>query len=102
MVTFRLTLAGPVPADATFALQDGIVGGEQHAIYLCSSVYPGYPICASGGTYEDVWPVPPGTRVSYRFWRELDVNGTSEEIEAAEFMVGGADQVILVTYTFGP
>lgn len=101
-VTFRLTLTGPVPADATFALQDGIVGGEQHAIYLCSSVYDGYPICTSGGTYEDVWPVAPGTRLSYFFWRELDVNGAQEDMEAGEFTVGATGQVVSVTYNFPP
>ena len=101
IVTFRLTLAGPVPADAAFALQSGIVGGEGGANYLCS-YYGGWPVCESGGTYEEAHLFAPGTRVSYRFWRELDVNGTSEEIEAAEFTVGGADQVISVTYTFEP
>jgi hypothetical protein len=99
-VTFRLTVTGPVPADATFGLQDGIVGGAQHAIYLCSLVYDGYPMCMSGGTYDDVWTGSPGTRLSYDFWRELDVNGTREEMESGELTVGVTDQVVLVTYAF--
>lgn len=101
-VTFRLTLTGPLPSDATFTLQDGIVGGAQHAIYLCSSVYDGYPTCASGGTYDDVWIGPPGTRLSYRFWRELDVNGTEEAMEAGELTAGLTGQVVSVTYDFQP
>jgi len=100
-VTLRLTLTGPVPADAVFAVQDGVVGGAQHAIYLCS-YYGGYAACASGGTYQDALAFPPGTQVSYRFWRELDVNGASEEIEAGELTVGLTDQIVLVTYDFQP
>jgi hypothetical protein len=101
-VTFRLTLTGPVPSDATFALQDGELDGAQHAIYLCSSVYEGYPTCADGGTYDDVWIGPPGTQLTYRFWRELDVNGTEEAIEAGEVTVALTGQIVSVTYDFQP
>lgn len=100
-VTFRLTLTGVVPSDATFALQAGIVDGAQHAIYLCS-YYGGYPICESGGTYDDVWSGPPGTRLSYRFWRELDANGAEEAMKAGELAVGLTDQVVSVTYDIQP
>lgn len=100
-VTFRLTLAGPVPDDAVFALQTGIVGGGGGANYLCS-YYGGYPGCAAGETYEEAYDFAPGTRVSYRFWRELDVNGTSEELEAGEVTVGPIDQTISVSYAFQP
>lgn len=80
-----------------------MVGGAQHAIYLCSSVHGGYyPICASGGTYEQAWAGPPGTRLSYRFWRELDVNGAQEDIEAGELAVGLTGQTVSVTYDFPP
>jgi hypothetical protein len=100
-VTFRLTLTGQVPPDAAFALQDGIVDGAQHAIYLCS-YYGGYPICESGGTYDDVWSGPPGTRLSYRFWRELNASGTGEAMEAGVLTVGLTGQVVSVTYDFQP
>jgi hypothetical protein len=40
--------------------------------------------------------------VAYRFWRELDVNGTSEEIEASEVTLGAIDEVISVTYEVQP
>jgi hypothetical protein len=101
-VTFRLTLTGPVPADAAFAVGDGIVGLEQHAVYLC--VYYGgtAPPCASGGSYDDAWSVPPGTRLSYFFWRELGVNGGQEDMERGEFTVGATGQVVSVTYNFPP
>jgi hypothetical protein len=100
-VTFRLTLTGSVPGDATFGVQDGIVGAEQHAIYFCS-YYGGYPACTSGGTYEDVLLVPPGTQLSYAFWRELDANGTQEAMDAGTFTVGGTGQVVSDTYAFPP
>jgi hypothetical protein len=100
-VTFQLTLSGAVPDDAAFALQTGIVGAGGGANYLCS-YYGGYPVCAAGEPYEEAHDFAPGTRVSYRFWRELDVNGTSEEIEASEVTVGLIDQVISVTYAFQP
>jgi hypothetical protein len=100
-VTFRLTLSGPVPDDAVFALQTGIVGGGEGANYLCS-YYGGYPACAAGETYEETYEFAPGTRVSYQFWRELDVNGTSEELEAGEVTVGPIDQGISVSYAFQP
>jgi hypothetical protein len=100
-VTFRLLLTGPVPEDAAFALESGIVGDGGGAIYLCS-YYGGWPVCASGETYDEAYGFAPGTRVRYRFWRELDVNGTSEEIEAGELTVGLIDQVIPVSYAFQP
>ena len=40
--------------------------------------------------------------MTYRFWRELDVNGTNEEIEAGELTVGVADEVVSVSYDFQP
>ncbi len=100
-VAFRLTLTGSVPDDAGFALQTGIVGGGGGANYLCS-YYGGYPVCAAGETYEEAHDFAPGTRVSYRFWRELDVNGTSEELEAGEVTVGPIDQTISVSYVLEP
>ena len=100
-VTFRLTLTGPVPADAAFALQSGVVGGEGGAVYLCS-YYGGWPVCESGGIYGEAYAFPPGTQVGYRFWRELDVNGASEEIEAGELTVGLAEQVVSVSYDMQP
>jgi hypothetical protein len=100
-LTFRLTLTGPVPADAAFALQTGIVGSGGAANYLCS-YYGGYPVCTAAETYEEAHDFAPGTQVSYRFWRELDPNGATEEIEASEVTVGPIDQVISVTYAFKP
>jgi hypothetical protein len=100
-VTFRLTVTGPVPDDAAFALQTGIVGEGGGANYLCS-YYGGYPICAAGETYEEAHDFAPGTKVSYRFWRELDADGATEEIEASELTVGPIDQVISVSYAFQP
>ena len=101
-VTFRLLLTGSVPADASFALESGPVGGGGGAVYLCS-YYGGWPVCASSGTYEEELAFfSPGTRVRYRFWRELDVNGATEEIEAGEFTVGLTDQVISVSYEIQP
>jgi hypothetical protein len=104
-VTFRLTLTGPVPDDAAFALQTVIVGagivGNGGANYLCS-YYGGYPVCAAGETFEESHDFAPGTQVSYRFWRELDVDGATEEIEASEVTVGSTDQVISVSYAFQP
>jgi uncharacterized protein YceK len=100
-ITFRLTLTGAMPDDAVFALQTGIVGVGGGANYLCS-YYGGYPVCAAGATYDEVHAFAPGTRVAYRFWRELDVNGTSEEIEASDITVGITDQVISVGYDFPP
>jgi len=100
-VTFRLTVTGPAPDDAAFALQTGIVGEGGGANYLCS-YYGGYPICAAGETYEEAHDFAPGTKVSYRFWRELDADGATEEIEASELTVGPIDQVISVSYAFQP
>jgi hypothetical protein len=100
-VTFRLTLTGPVPDDAAFALQTGIVGDGGGANYLCS-YYGGYPLCAAGDTYEESHDFAPGTQVSYRFWRELDADGATEEIETGEITVGSTDQEISVSYAFQP
>jgi hypothetical protein len=100
-VTFRLTLTGPVPDDAAFALQTGIVGDGGGANYLCS-YYGGYPVCAAGEIFEESHDFAPGTQVSYRFWRELDANGATEEIEASEITVGASDQEISVSYAFQP
>ena len=99
-ITFRLELSGPVPDDAVFALQSGMAGGAQHAIYLCS-YYGGYPACTSSESYDDVLTVPAGTQLMYQFWRELDVNGTNEEMDGGE-LTAEADQVVLVTYEFPP
>jgi hypothetical protein len=98
-VTFRLTLRGPVPDDAVFAIQDGDADGAQHAIYLCS-YYGGWPVCARGESYEDVWTGLPGTRLTYDFWRELDMDGTQEQMNQGELTVGPNDQVVSVTYSF--
>jgi hypothetical protein len=100
-LTFRLTLTGPVPDDAAFALQTGIVGESGGANYLCS-YYGGYPVCAAGEPYEEAHDFAPGTQVSYRFWRELDADGATEEIEASEVTVDPIDQVISVSYAFEP
>ena len=89
-----------MPADAVFALQSGLADGAQHAIYLCS-YYGGYPACTSGESYDDVLTVPAGTHLMYQFWRELDVNGTNEEMDGDQ-LIAEADRVILVTYAFPP
>jgi hypothetical protein len=90
-----------VPADAAFALESGIVGGGGGAIHLCS-YYGGWPVCESGGTYEETISFAPGTQVRYRFWRELDVDGAQEEIEAGELTVGVTDEVVSVSYEIQP
>lgn len=100
-VTFRLTLTGAVPNDAAFAWEIHIVGYEGGANYFCQD-YVGWPVCESGGTYEEALSVPPGTRLSYWFRRQLDVTGASEEIEAGELTVGMTEQVVSVTYDFPP
>jgi hypothetical protein len=101
-VTFRLTLTGTAPSEATFALQDGDASGSQHAIYLCSSSYPGYPKCVSGGSYDDVWVGPPGTELTYSFWRELDVNGTKEPMQTGTVTAASTEQILSVSYEFKP
>jgi len=78
-----------------------VVGGGGGANYLCS-YYGGWPICESDAAYEEAFEVAPGTQMTYRFWRELDVNGTNEEIEAGELTVGVADEVVSVSYDFQP
>ena len=100
-VTFRLMLTGTVPADAAFAIQSGEVGKEGGAVYLCS-YYGGWPVCESGTIYDEMLSFAPGARVTYRFWRELDINGAVEEIKTDEFTVGTADQVVLVSYDVQP
>lgn len=100
-VTLRLTLTGPVPDDAVFAIQDGVAAGAQHAVYMCS-YYGGYPACASGAAYEDVWTGPPGTHLVYKIWRELDVNGAQEMVRENGLRVGQTDEVVSVTYRFQP
>ena len=98
-VTFRLILRGPVPDDASFAIQDGVADGPQHAIYLCS-YYGGWPACGRGEAYEDVWTGAPGSRLSYTIWRELDTDGRREVLKRGELVVGPTDQVTSVTYQF--
>ena len=100
-VTFRITLTGTVPSNAAFAIQSGAVGMEGGAIYLCS-YYGGWPVCKTGASYEEVLTFLPGTRVQYRFWRELNVNGSNEEIKTAEITVSSTDMVVAVTYHFPP
>lgn len=100
-VTFRLTLTGGVPGDAAFAVQDGYAQGGQHAVYLCS-YYGGYPTCESSGAYDDVGEFRWGAQLSYRFWRELDANGATEEIGSGELTAGTTDQVVPVVYAFSP
>lgn len=102
VVRFRLTLTGTMPADAAFALETGRVGEEGAAVYLCA-YYGGWPVCDSEQrTYEEALSFPPGTQVHYRFWRELDVNGATEEIEAGEITVGVTDEVVSVSYNIQP
>lgn len=38
----------------------------------------------------------------YRFWRELDANGGTEEIEAGEITVGVTDELVSVSYDIQP
>ena len=101
-VTFRLTLTGTMPPDAAFALETGQVGQEGGAIYLCS-YYGGWPVCDSNqGTYEQTISFAPGEQVHYRFWRELDLNGGTEEIKAGDITVGVTDSVVSASYDIQP
>jgi hypothetical protein len=102
LVRFRLTLTGTVPDDAAFAVETEQVGEEGAAVYLCA-YYAGWPICdVNQGTYEELYRFPPGARVHYRFWRELDPNGAVEEIESGEITVGATDEVVSVGYDIQP
>lgn len=102
LVTFQLTLTGTMPADAAFAIETGQIGEEGAAVYLCA-YYGGWPVCdINQGIYHEQLAFAPGTRVHYRFWRELDINGAVEEIEAGEITVGVTDQVVPVSYDIQP
>jgi hypothetical protein len=98
-VTFRLSIRGQPPADAAFAIESGAEGGGG-AVYLCS-YYGGWPVCAAEGVYRERLAFPPGTEVRYRFWRELDLNGTTEELKHGELTVGVTNQVVSQVYDFG-
>jgi hypothetical protein len=100
-VTFRLTLTGTVPADAAFAIESGEIGKEGGAVYLCS-YYGGWPLCEIGKAFDEVVSFPADAVVHYRIWRELDVTGTSVEVESGELAVGTTDQVVPVTYDIQP
>jgi hypothetical protein len=97
-ITFQISLDGSVPDDAAIALET-TSGGGGGAIYLCS-YYGGWDLCESGHTYAEASSFAPGSEVHYRFWRELDLDGASEEIEEGQLTVGQIDQVIAVDYEF--
>lgn len=97
-ITFQISLDGSVPDDAVFALET-TSGGGGGAIYLCS-YYGGWDLCESGHTYAEAYSFAPGSEVHYRFWRELDLDGASQEIEEGQLTVGLIDRVIAVDYEF--
>jgi hypothetical protein len=102
-VTIQLTLNGTVPSDAVFALQTSFVppGGQGSggAIYLCS-YYGGWPVCESGHTYSESYEFPTGSEVTFRVWRELDADGTAEDVESGELTLDDDDRVVTIEYDF--
>ena len=99
-MTFRLSLTGSVPADAAFAIQDGVLGGGQTRRTCARTTADTLPV--AGRAYDDVWTGAAGSLLSYRIWRELDANGATEEVEAGEVTADNTDQIVSVGYEFSP
>jgi hypothetical protein len=100
-ITFRLTLNGEAPADAAFALRVDTPGVVGSTTYLCSREV-GYPVCATGESYEVAPAFASGTRVAYVFSVQSEMISFIDQVEfwSGELTVGTTERLILATWDY--